>query len=316
MIPLVGILVGGIPAARLPCRPGGLVSRTPRRRPCWPRRPAGDRGRRRAADRRPPHRARRADDRRGRRPPRLRALRSGWRRVRSGPRRDRPSPPSTPPGGLRSRRRETSTRGRRGLRRVRRRRAATTGVTAGGGARWRCVRAPRPRLVDPPHRVDERFGPVAGTAHETVAGGPGEHAETAAQLVGEVPAQLAAMPLLEQLAPAAALAEAGDAGVELGDLGGVPFAERRRWRGRCGRAVRRWRGHHGGAGAVEPGGELGEDLPALGEGGISGEESGPFEVAAGGGSGLCRRSSRRRHRRPAARRRRPRGPSGSRCALP
>ena len=119
------------------------------------------------------------------------------------------------------------------------------------------------------------------TADEAVAVGAGEHAEAAAQLVGEVPAHLPPVALLEQFAPAAALAEAGDPGVELGDLGGVAFGERG---GGALDVLEQLvgRAHDGGAGAVEPSGELGEHPPALGERRVGGEEAGPVEVAAGG----------------------------------
>ena len=95
--------------------------------------------------------------------------------------------------------------------------------------------------VDPGDRVDERIGTLPTAAHQTVPIGAGEHAEATAQLVGEVSSHLPAMALLEQLSPAAPLAEAGDPGVELGDLGGVAFGERGGGRARCARSARRWR---------------------------------------------------------------------------
>ena len=75
--------------------------------------------------------------------------------------------------------------------------------------------------------VDDASAGGARPADEQIAVGAGEHAEPAAQLVGAVAAQLAPVSLLERLAPAAALAEALDAGVELGDLDGLAFGQRR-----------------------------------------------------------------------------------------
>ena len=136
-------------------------------------------------------------------------------------------------------------------------------------------------LVDPGDRVDERLGSVPAAADEPVPVGAGEHAEATAQLVGEVPSQLPAVALLEQLAPAAPLAEAGDPGVELGDLGGVAFGERGGGASMCSSSssVARM------TAAPVPSsrrGQLGERAPALGERRVGGEQAGPVEVAGRG----------------------------------
>ena len=225
--------------------------------------------RRGPADRRPPHGARRSDDRRGGRPARVRAVRRRRRRVRGGAGRDRPRCPGRrrrPRGSEASHRR----RGRAG--------SSSTGSDHSSDCRSSVlVGVAFERLdgvVDAADRVDERFGPVGGAADQAVAVGAGEHAEPAAQLVGAVPAQLAACG-----APRAACARCRAR--RSGRSARRARRSRRRAarraaprRRRCGRAVRRPAHHDGGAGAVEPGREVGEGPPALGEGGIGGEQRG------------------------------------------
>ena len=94
--PLIGVLVGGVPALLLAFGLRRVDDRCIVLRGAA--RPAGGRGGGGAALRRRSHRARRTDDPDRRRPPRLRALRRRWGGLRHRPGRHRASPPSTRSG--------------------------------------------------------------------------------------------------------------------------------------------------------------------------------------------------------------------------
>ena len=98
-------------------------------------------------------------------------------------------------------------------------------------------------------------------------------------------AQLAPVPVLERLAAAAALAEALDPRLQLGDLGGLAGGQRRGGGLDPGQQLVD-RGDHRRAGAVEPRRDGRRTPAAVDEVGIGGEDARPGDVAAGRRHGL------------------------------